>query len=196
MKKKSILTMALSLALVGSISVGATLAYLSFQTDPAVNTFTVGQVQISQAETGDWTTNPLVPGVGVSKSPTVTVAKSSEPCYVYMRVEYGDKLKDLVTLDINSNWTPLDQTVYPGVYKYTSVVPKNTAAATQLDSLFTTVTANATDTNEQLTVDGLVKTITVTSFAIQANGLTGSPDDQLPGTWKVTPAPAPAVPQA
>lgn len=40
MKKKNVLTMALSVSLVGVIAVGGTLAYLSSTTDPVTNTFT------------------------------------------------------------------------------------------------------------------------------------------------------------
>jgi predicted ribosomally synthesized peptide with SipW-like signal peptide len=195
MKKRSILTLVLSLVLVAAVSVGATLAYLT-STQSAVNTFTVGNVTISQTETGGWGNNdpahpeqytnstPLVPGVPVSKVPVVTVGATSQSCYVFMKVAFGTGLESLVTLDINPAWHAVGAS-HPGVYAYyvTGTAAQKVSAGTPLPALFTTVTAKTGDTNEDLSATGLVKTITVSSFAIQSEGISGVPTDHLPTGW-------------
>lgn len=176
MKKKSMLTMVVSLALVGVVAVGSTLAYLT-STASTVNTFTVGDVGITQTETGNWESTPLVPGVAVTKQPVVTVAANSEASYVYAKIVYGSGLEALVDLDINPAWTSLGN----GVYQYTGSKANATthkiakaSAPTDLEALFTTVTAKTTDTHDQLHAAGLDTKIRVASFAIQAEGITAT----------------------
>lgn len=53
MKKKNVLMMALSLALVAVIAVGGTLAYLTSNTQVMTNTFTFGTLQVTQREEGE-----------------------------------------------------------------------------------------------------------------------------------------------
>ena len=53
MKKKKIAALITSLALVGVVVVGGTLAYLTAQTDTVKNVFTVGNVSID-VEEPDW----------------------------------------------------------------------------------------------------------------------------------------------
>jgi predicted ribosomally synthesized peptide with SipW-like signal peptide len=182
MKKKSILTMVVSLALVGVIAVGSTLAYLT-STATKTNTFTVGKVNISETET-KWESSGadhnLVPGVTLDKDPTFTVAAGSEDCYVYMKVAVADqKLKDIVSFNIDSSkWTEVGAGT--GVYKY---YQKVSAGAT--DSLFTKVTVDANATSETMSaIDtnaaDTAKQITVSTFAIQADNLNGvNPDTKV-----------------
>ncbi|MGN0754857.1 MAG: SipW-dependent-type signal peptide-containing protein [Aristaeellaceae bacterium] len=113
------------------LSVGATLAYLTSQTDTVVNTFTVGNVQIKLDETdvdlygkkdsedrvmaNDY---KLLPGHTYTKDPTVTVLAKSEDCYVrvfvtitdsadvddiFKNYELTDKLESIV-LGRDSKW--------------------------------------------------------------------------------------------
>ena len=103
MKKKALLTI-LCLVLVVTASVLGTLAYLT-DTDSAVNTFTIGQVDIALDEADvdedgklivDGEGNPvdrvkgneyhLIPGQTYIKDPTITVKKDSEESYVRMMV--------------------------------------------------------------------------------------------------------------
>ncbi len=100
MKKSKILILSVCLA---SILIGATLgtfAYLTSQ-DTVVNTFTVGDVEITLDETkvtadGKPVENAervkennyhLVPGMTYTKDPTLTVVKGSEEAYVRMLVK-------------------------------------------------------------------------------------------------------------
>lgn len=106
--RKAILTLCSALLLV-SLSVGATLAYLT-STDTVVNTFTVGQVEITLDEADVWEVTDfgegekvdeaklgtekanadrvkankykIMPGHNLDKDPTVHVQANSEDCYV------------------------------------------------------------------------------------------------------------------
>lgn len=171
--------MVVSLVLVGVISVGATMAYLTSKTAVATNTFTVGKVGITQKEEAwDASKAVLVPGLEIPKNPTVTVDANSEPCHVYMKVIIPDEIKALQTakdstnksivdIDFNSNWELV--TGYTDVYKYKTTVSKNTTAATPLPAIFTRVKVSSEATSVQMATLGATKDIKVASFAIQAN---------------------------
>lgn len=96
--RRIVLLMACAVLLV-SLSVGATLAYLTSTTQTVKNTFTVGNVNIEldEAEVDEYGENEngrtkvgneykLLPGRTYIKDPTVTVLKGSEPCYVCIKV--------------------------------------------------------------------------------------------------------------
>ncbi len=97
--RRILLTLACAVLLV-SLSVGATLAYLTSKTDPVVNTFSVGKVKIDLDEapvdlygkvvTGDRVKAneyKLLPGHEYAKDPTVHIDRLSEECYVFVTVE-------------------------------------------------------------------------------------------------------------
>lgn len=106
MKRKAILITVCVLVLV-SASIMGTLAYLTSQ-DEAVNTFTVGQVDIvvdeadvdedgvpiDGADRVEGNEYHLIPGKTYTKDPTLTVKKGSEESYVRMLVTI-DKLSEL-----------------------------------------------------------------------------------------------------
>lgn len=176
MKKKSILTMVVSLALVGAVAAGSTLAYLTSKTAAATNTFTVGNVTVAQTEPNWKETdklNNLVPGVVLTKDPTFTVGSTSEDCYVYMKIAIPDtKLASVVEFNIDSNkWQAVTGQV--GVYKYYQKV-----AAGATDTLFTTVTVKSTATSDDMTAIS-DKTIKISTCAVQANELKGTDPDTL-----------------
>lgn len=105
-KNKKMFTMVGSLALVGAVAVGATLAYLSDNTGTITNTFTLGNdIEIKLDETD--ITNPTGPrtetgneyldmqsGVPKTKDPMTTVIANSNDCYVFMKVEGAQKFID------------------------------------------------------------------------------------------------------
>lgn len=113
---RKVLLLACSAVLLVCLSVGATLAYLTSQTEEVKNTFTVGKVAITLDEaaieedekTGNWVedsdatrvkTNAyhLMPGLTYAKDPTVTVIADSEPSYVRILVTINkiDKLMEI-----------------------------------------------------------------------------------------------------
>ncbi len=94
---------ALAMVLVCIVSVAGTLAYLTSQTDEVVNTFTVGDVEITLDEakvTADGVsvegadrvkanTYKLLPNHSYTKDPTVHVAADSEDCWIFVKIDNG-----------------------------------------------------------------------------------------------------------
>ena len=78
----------LALVLVIGCAVGGTVAWLVSSTDPVVNTFTYGDINISLSETKpDNKQAKIIPGVDIEKDPKVTVEKDSEACWLFVKVE-------------------------------------------------------------------------------------------------------------
>jgi len=111
MKAKRLVTIVLCMVLVAALSVAGTLAYLTSQ-DSVKNTFTVGDVEITLAESdadedGNNKANAyhLLPGHTYTKDPTVTVVKNSENSYVRMLVKVSniDALKTALPDMVDSN---------------------------------------------------------------------------------------------
>lgn len=107
--RRALLLVACAVLLV-SLSVGATLAYLTYTTQEVVNTFTVGSVVIDldEAKVDEYgnivsgedagrvraNTYKLLPGHTYVKDPTVHVQAGSEPSYIRILVTISD-LTDL-----------------------------------------------------------------------------------------------------
>lgn len=114
--KKKILALCLVAALAATAVIGGTLAYFT-DTDDAVNTFTVGKVELILDETdvkpdGTQDTDDrvhendyhLIPGHQYIKDPTVTVKAGSEPSYVRVFVKLN-KLAQLKAM-FGENFKP------------------------------------------------------------------------------------------
>jgi predicted ribosomally synthesized peptide with SipW-like signal peptide len=114
MKLRKILTLTCAIGLTAALAIGGTLAYLTAQTDTVTNTFTVGNVTITldEAKTDtdgklikvvneeDTTVDKiddatrittgnkykLVPGRTYTKDPTIQVDKTSEACWLFVKV--------------------------------------------------------------------------------------------------------------
>ena len=131
-KKLVVAVVALSLALV--TFAGATLAFLIDSTDPVVNTFTYGQIDITLTETkGEEQADnsrlfkDVVPGDSVAKDPTVTVQAGSESCYVYVKIDNNLGNAD-VTTDMNTeNWIAVGTKGTVTLYRYKDIVTATTA---------------------------------------------------------------------
>lgn len=120
----------LAVTLLIGCAIGGTVAWLTAKTDPVVNTFTYGDINIDLWEHAyDATTNALgtskvtkvenykiIPGVDLPKDPTVTVKAGSEACWLFVKVEKsGTLVTNKVTYAIdNTVWTQLDNVA--GVY--------------------------------------------------------------------------------
>ena len=119
MKKKAWLS-ALAVVLVLCCAVGGTLAWLTQKTDAVVNTFTVGDINITLTETER--EYKMVPGNTIDKDPTVTVQAGSEACWLFVKVEESnwpdfkeaDGTTRKVSYSVNNGWNVLKNT--PGVY--------------------------------------------------------------------------------
>ena len=64
---------------------GGTVAWLVSEPATIVNTFTIGDIKASLAETTkDY---HIVPGVDIDKDPVATVLKNSEDCYLFVKID-------------------------------------------------------------------------------------------------------------
>ncbi len=156
-----------AIALVLCCAIGGTLAWLSTKTDPVINTFTVGDINIELTET---TTNfKMVPGNTIAKDPTVTVKAGSEACWLFVKVEKSANFDDFMTYEMAEGWIEL--TGEPGVY-YCEVDATATDIGFEVlkDSK---VTVNETVTKQmlnELTAD-TYPTLTFTAYAVQKDNM-------------------------
>ena len=180
----------LSLVLAGTLIVSAgmfgTLAYLT-DTAEVTNNFTVGKVEITLDEAdvkpdGTYVTDKnsrvtandykLMPGKTYIKDPVVHVADDSEDSYLFVKVK-----NEITDIEIegettvakqmdNNGWTLVSGNiyVYVGEGSDPAVVEKGTNVP-----VFETFTIAGETTNDELD-DYTGKTITVTAYAIQADG--------------------------
>lgn len=188
--KKKLMTV-LALVLVIALSVAGTYAYLTSQAE-VKNTFTVGKVAITMDEAkvnvdGKIIPNEnrvhensykLMPGHTYVKDPTVVVTGGSENCWLFVKVENGvaayEKAGDTtIAKQIEKHgWTALDNN--PGVY-YKSVTKSNDAQTFVVFENFT-IADNADGVNGWSAVTAANTNITVTAYAIQADGMTDAAD--------------------
>lgn len=204
--KKKILALTLVFALALALGIGGTVAWLTAQTSPVVNTFTVGDINITLAETG--TTNnaknyTFVPGDTLAKDPKVTVTAGSEDCYLFVKVEEANNTATGLTgkvinwsvdagTDPASTWVPVPE--HQGYWYRT--VPA-VAADTTVNDLpsFYVLKDNQVTVNGEVTKDmvaGLTAnkpTITVTAAAVQKDNVNTVTDAwaKLPTAFTTTP---------
>lgn len=167
MKKKTIATVA-AVLLVLCCTVGGTLAWLSAKTQTVQNTFTVGDINITLAETTG-STYKMVPGNTIAKDPKVTVKAGSEDCWLFVQMQPSANFDRFMTTAIADGWTALpDET---GVYY-------RTVAAGVADQSFAVlkndcVTVRDTVTKEQLTAESFTNpTLSFTAYAVQQDNMT------------------------
>lgn len=181
-------TVAILLALVLAIgcAVGGTLAWLISQTNPVVNTFTYGDINIGLEETteGPYT---ITPGKAITKDPKVTVKANSEACWLFVKVEEKNwkNWNEKVTYEIEKGWTALENQT--GVY-YREV------AANAKAQEFPVLKDNEVTVSEELTKDEVNKLknsseptqLTFTAYAIQKDGIDTAADAwaKIPTTTK------------
>lgn len=163
---KKTLTVVIALVLVVVMSVAGTVAYLTASTGPVVNTFTVGNIDITLAESENLNLK-MVPGNDIAKDPKVTVVGGSEACWLFVKVEKSGDLDKFVTYNIAEGWTEL-----AGV----SGVFYREVAANALDQEFSVLADNKVTVKDTVTKtmmdnldkDGVTKpTLTFTAYAVQ-----------------------------
>lgn len=158
----------LALVLVIGCVAGGTVAWLVAKTDPVVNTFTYGNIDITLAETTG-TSYKIIPGTDITKNPKVTVKGGSEACWLFVKVEEsGTFVADKVTYAIDNGWTPLEGE--KGVY-YREV------AAVTADTDFSVLEGNKITVKDTLT-KGDIKdiaatnpTLKITAYAVQQENI-------------------------
>ena len=183
--KKALFIM-LSAALIVCATVAGTLAWLTDTTDPVVNTFTVGDINITLTESEKLDLK-MVPGQPIEKDPKVTVKAGSEACWLFVKVEKSGNFDDFMTFEMADGWIALSG--YAGVY-YRNVDATN--ADTGFDVLkdkkvmvLETVTKTKLEgvKNADGTPNENAPTLTFTAYAVQKDGIA----DAATAWGKVTP---------
>ena len=173
--KAFVVMLALVLAL--GCAVGGTIAWLTKTTDPVVNTFTYGNIDITLTETVPENRQAkIIPGKDIPKDPKVTVKANSETCYLFVKVvEDGTFVANKVTYTIRADgWTKGDGTDIPADVYYREVPAATT------DTAFYMLTGNTANPNGVVTVSPDLNkdeiatatnpTLTFTAYAIQKEG--------------------------
>lgn len=186
MKKKNFLTILLSLALVAVIGVGATLAYLTDNTQTVNNKFTFDKIEITLKENATVPAgqsylirenkegtvagteaiegsdvgvvySDILPGATVAKNPYITVSESNAHAYVYA---YVTGVADPLSVTWSNGWTVVEDTDLTGTLLRREVA-KN--AAGKYD-VFTQVKVDPTANGEETLND-----ISIKAYAHQAD---------------------------
>lgn len=165
MKKRTLIILVALVAVFG-MAVGGTIAWLTDQTEPITNTFTVGNINIELKETA--TEFKMVPGVTIAKDPKITVRSGSEACYLFVKVEKSENLDDFISYTMATGWIELEGA--NGVY-YMVV------DATNSDTTFSVLEGNQVTCKDSVTkkmMDALTEdtrpTLTFTAYAVQQSG--------------------------
>ena len=162
-----VLVMAVALTLIIGGIIGGSVAWLTAKTDPLVNTFTVGDINIKLTETtgSDY---KIIPGVTITKDPKVTVEAGSEACWLFVKIEKSSNLNEFINYSIASEWTELGNGVY-----YREV------AASETDQSFDVIKGNSVTVKTDVTktmLNGLTDTtkptLTFTAYAVQKDNMT------------------------
>ena len=170
----------LALVLVIGCVAGGTVAWLVAKTEPVVNTFTYGNINIDLTETTG-TSYKIIPGTDITKNPKVTVKGGSEACWLFVKVDkVGTFVEGKVTYAVANDWTAL-----PGV---DGVYYREVSAVTA-DTDFNVLEGNKITVSEDLTkaeVDAITAdeiSLTFTVYAVQKENI-----DTAADAWaKVTP---------
>ena len=106
MNRKKILVPLLVLALVVT-TIGGTLAWLKYQTTPVVNTFTVGNVNLTLEESEELDLK-MIPGKEIKKDPVVKLTEGSEDAYLFVKVDKTENFDTYMTYGMAAGWTKLN----------------------------------------------------------------------------------------
>lgn len=188
MKKKTV-ALLLALALVFGGAVGGTIAWLTAETDPVVNTFTTAGIKITLIETKkpdgtdvaagvtDWSAQ-LVPGKEYSKNPIVSVVRPDTDVDIYLFVKFEENNNPSTYLNYTSNLTTANGwnlvTGQTNVW-YREVGAEDTILSWNLldgDK----VTVKDTLTKTEMPAANAAPALKYTAYAIQKDGFTDAAD--------------------
>ena len=165
----------LALVLVLGCALGGTVAWLVAESEPVVNTFTYGDININLEETTG-SSYKILPGVDIEKDPKVTVKANSEACWLFVKVEeVGTFVAGKVTYSAADGWTALDGQT--GVYyrEVSAAEAKNGASyyvlAGDRDHPNGVVIVSDTLTKEDIKGITIKPTLTFTAYAVQKDGI-------------------------
>jgi len=193
-KNKAVITAVCAFATVAA-SVFGTMAYFTSQ-DEAVNTFTVGNVEIEmdeknvdqKPESGERDTKneyKLLPGKTYEKDPTIYIKDGSEDCWLFVKVENGlaDQILNIETQDetktihgqmIANGWSLVTDDTYDNFYVY-----KDIKKAGEQQVVFSSFTIDGESVDYADLEAKKDSQILVTAYAIQATGF----EDDWQAAW-------------
>lgn len=166
----------LAVTLLIGCAIGGTVAWLTAKTDPVVNTFTYGDIDIELNETKPANREAkIIPGVDIEKNPKVTVKANSEACWLFVKVqEAGTFVDGKVTYSIADGWTALTG--------QTDVYYREVSAATT-DTEYYVLEGNKVTVSDTLTKEDIQNitnpTLTFTAYAVQKDGI-----DTVEAAWE------------
>lgn len=195
MKKKNVLTMAMSLALVGVIAVGGTMAYLSASDGAVQNTFTFvssgddgkaikvelteekptnlpAGVTVEGDKESGWSYKDVLPGQTLQKEPSIKVTAYT-PTYVYIKIQEGNVKYDTTTFDTD-DWTALQN--HDGVFYHEVKADEISATNTEFDlgAIFTQV--KTPEEGPDVTLKTKLDPITISVAAVSVGSYTSAAD--------------------
>lgn len=186
MKRTKKLVAMIAVALTLCMAIGGTLAYLTDTTKEVKNTFTIGDVEITLAETkGNVDTEAstddlevrkfkIVPGQDVEKDPKVSVDDKSEDCWLFVEITASDDYGTVFSeYEIADGWTQVTGTENVYCRKVLSTDTVRTFSVLKGDKL----TVLSTVTND--TLETANPTLTFKAYAIQMDGF----EENAAGAW-------------
>ena len=181
--EKILLVIVAGIFVLSSVATGS-LAWLMDKTDPLTNTFVYGDINIDLYETdtgldqdNDMKTNTykMMPGEAIIKDPKVTVMKSSEDCWLFIRLEKlndFDEFMEYTILIGENDWKVLDAMNCPGIY-YRAVDSEDVKDADKVFSIIQNdkVMVKGSVTKELLNAltEETYPRLKVTAYAVQRN---------------------------
>lgn len=164
--------------------VGGTVAWLTDEAEPVVNTFTYGDIQIDLGETDtelddddDPNTNDyeMLPGQTIIKDPVVTVKAGSEELWLFVKVVKSENFDTFMEYEMAEGWTAL--TGVEGVY-YRHITAEEVS---EQDLEFHIIADDTIKVKESVTKEMLNEldkdpenptypTLTITAYAVQYAG--------------------------
>lgn len=185
----------LAVTLLIGCAIGGTVAWLTAKTDPVVNTFTYGDIDIELNETKPANREAkIIPGVDIEKNPKVTVKANSEDCWLFVKVEEAnwptfketDGTTKKVSYAIATGWIALPG--QNGVY-YREVNAPTADTSIYILAGDETHSNGVVKVSENLTkteVNSITTqpTLTFTAYAVQKDGIADAAT-----AWTKVPAP-------
>lgn len=186
MKKYKLITLILAAALLLTGVVGGTVAWLIDKTEPVVNTFTYGDINIDLEETptpdddDDPDTNEyeMIPGEEITKDPKVTVNTDSKASWLFVKLVKSANFDDFMEYEIAEGWTQLKDAQGNAV---SGVYFREVAEVVGPDVVYEVIKDNKVHVKETVTKEMLnaldpqgaaatYPTLSVTAYAVQRSG--------------------------
>ena len=186
-----LLVSVLAIVITLACAVGGTLAWLVSASDPVVNTFTYGDINITLDEavvpldgspvdptvrTEKGNKYKMMPGEPITKDPKVTVMQGSEACWLFVKLEKSSNFDDFMEYEMVDGWVELtgaDGQPVEGVF-FRAVSAEEAADA---DKEFVVIKDNTVSVKDEVTkaqlnalTEETYPSLTITAYAVQQVG--------------------------